>query len=187
MTESLTRNAARNLNVGGKYVSAKLLTTSVVAAFAELTGAADVPVSIFMGDLPTRKRLGASLRVETSRRFLSFDCESTETNCSHGTDGCPDVYELLVNGRTRETSFDVRQSPFSAYVYSCIGDGGLERIMSSVHIYPMTKETATELLASLPPAAIKYVGENMANLAVSRKDAILSVLQSLSALQQAED
>ena len=46
-------NAQRNLEVGRKYLSAKLLSLSVLAAFAELTGG-DAPIALFMGDLPSR-------------------------------------------------------------------------------------------------------------------------------------
>jgi len=186
MTDSLTRHAARNLHVGGKYVSAKLLMISVIAAFAELTGGADVPISLFIGDLPSRKRRAGSLRMESPPQLPPLDacCECSGCLCSHGSECCPEVYELLVNGRTRETSFDVRQSPVSAYFYSCIGDDGLQSVLSSFQPYPMTRETANKLLAALPRAAINYVGESMAHLAVSRKQEILDVLQSLPRKQQ---
>lgn len=180
-TDTLTRHAARNLHVGGKYVSAKLLMISVIAAFAELTGGADVPISLFIGDLPSRKRRAGSLRMESPPQLPPLDasCACPGCLCSHESECCPDVYELLVNGRTRETSFDVRQSPISAYFYSCIGDDGLKRVLSSFQVYPMTRETATKLLAALPRAAVNYVGESMAHLAVSRKQEILDVLHSL--------
>lgn len=178
MTECLTRHAARNLHLGGKYISAKLLTMSVIAAFAELTGGADVPMSLLMGDLATRKRLGGSLGIKSAPLGQSIDscCESSENNCSHGNDCCPDVYDLLVNGRTQETSFDIRRSPIAANLYSHVGDDGLERLMNYLQPDPMTREMATELLAELPRAAVKVVGESLAKLAVSRNDKIMAIL-----------
>jgi hypothetical protein len=46
-------NAKRNLQVGRRYVGAKLLSISILSAIAELTGG-DAPISLFMGDLPSR-------------------------------------------------------------------------------------------------------------------------------------
>lgn len=43
----------------------------------------------------------------------------------------------------------------------------------------MTPATATELLAELPQASIMYIGEVLAELAVSCKEEILNVLQTL--------
>ena len=189
MTECLTRHAARNLHIGSKYISAKLLTVSVMAAFAELTGGADVPMSLLMGDVETRKRLTSALVMKSAPLAQSIDscCKSSDINCSHGNVCCPDVYDLLVNGRTRETSFDVRQSPIAAYFYSHIGDDGLERLVNDIPPQPMTREVATEFLAALPRAAVKVAGESLAKLAVSRKDKIMGVLQSLPAGNQLED
>jgi hypothetical protein len=54
----LTTQATCNLTLGQKYIRAKLVSASVLAAFAVLTGG-DAPISIFMGDLPSRQH-GAS-------------------------------------------------------------------------------------------------------------------------------
>ena len=181
-TERLTRNAARNLHLGGKYVSAKLLMISVIAAFAELTGG-DSPISLFMGDMTSRKRRAETMRLECPASQFSSDPEFCNACdgccCSHGSRCCKDVYELLVKGRTRETFFDARQSPFSAYLYCSIGDDGLKRVMGNYHFYPMTPAAATELLAALPRANIVHIGEVLAEMAVSRKEEILNVLRTL--------
>ena len=52
-TNDRIRHAGNNLQVGRKYVGAKLLSLSLLAAVAELTGG-DAPISLFMGDLPSR-------------------------------------------------------------------------------------------------------------------------------------
>ena len=66
------------------------------------------------------------------------------------------------------------------------GDDGLERLVNDIPPQPMTREVATEFLAALPRAAVKVVGESLAKLAVSRKDKIMGVLQSLAAGNQLE-
>jgi hypothetical protein len=54
--------ATHNIEIGKLYISAKLLSISVLAAIAELTGG-DVPISLFMGDLPSRNRESKRLEI----------------------------------------------------------------------------------------------------------------------------
>jgi hypothetical protein len=147
------------------YVCAKLLSVSVLAAFAELTGG-DAPMSLFMGDLPFRHHI--SCRLE----------EYLPTPAS--LDGCDiDVYNILAHGRKTESSFDIRQSPLAAYLYSCLGDE-MVIIVKEQTLHPMTKETAEALLMRLPHDAICILGENLAKVAVSRASVIQDVVLAAS-------
>ena len=159
----LTAQARRNMEIGKLYVGSKLLSVSVLAAFAELTGG-DAPMSLFMGDLPSRHRI--SRRLEDHLPTLaSLD----------GRD--MDVYNILANGRNNETSFDIRQSPLAAYLYGCLGDE-VTKILKEQTMHPMTKERAEALLKCIPNDAISLLGENMAKVAVSRADLIREVVAS---------
>lgn len=164
--DRLTRNACRNLEVGRKYVGAKLLSLSVLAAFAELTGG-DAPISLFMGDLP-------------SRHHVSSQLEDTLPRPEKASEHCDDlVYKILAHGRRSETSFDVKQSPLAAYFYSCLGDQGLENILKNICLYPMDKEKAETLLTLLPRDALLHVSQNMAKLAMPRRELIKTVIDKL--------
>ena len=152
--DRLTQNATRNLSIGRKYVGAKLLSVSVLAAFAELTGG-DAPISLFMGDLPSRNRVSRRLEDTLPRPAAVEDCD-------------PDVYQILAHGRRRETTFDVKRSPLAAYFYSILGDVELEKIVREIKLYPMNTETAKKLLARLPQEPVCSVAANIAMLAPSR-------------------
>lgn len=163
----LTTNCRRNLEVGKKYVGAKLLSISVLAAFAELTGG-DAPISLFMGDLPSRHH--------TSRRLedtLPLASEKPLKHCDQA------VYDILAFGRRSETSFDVRQSPLAAYFYSIMGDCGVEKVLKDIKVHPMDTPTAKALLTTLPRHAVSHVSENMSNVAMSRRELIRKVVREL--------
>lgn len=162
----------RNLQVGKKYVGAKLLAISVLAAFCELTGG-DAPMSLFMGDLPSRHHV--SQRLEDSLPHIPV--EKVDTGfCDR------DVYSILYMGRRTETSFDIRQSPMAAYLYASLGDEGLQRVLTGpfgAALYPMTRDVALQLITILPRDAVTKIAQNMATVAVSRSARILQVIADL--------
>jgi hypothetical protein len=159
-----------NLNLGRKYVGAKLLALSVLEAFAQLTGG-DAPVSLFMGPLPAPHQPVQCPLQKCSRRDVAKD---------------PTVYKILVEGRRRETPFDVRQSPLAAYLYAYLGDAGVTDLLRKPHdqwdtLYPMTTDTARALLHALPVECVQTLGQCLACMVSSspRKEAILRLVQEI--------
>jgi len=171
----LRKNAARNIEVGRRYVAAKVLSLSVLAAFAELTGG-DAPMSMFKGDLPSRNRV--SIRLGERIPSHNHDDLANSSKCDM------EVYDLLVKGRKSETSFDMRSSPLAAYFYGILGDEGVENILSSIKVYPMTSETATKLLQALPLNAMRKVAEQMAFVARSRAEHIHQLVKIITSEQE---
>ena len=167
--DRLTANAERNLDVGKKYVGAKLLSLSILAAIAELTGG-DAPVSVFMGDLPSQDQTGNRLEdwLPEPKKISNEKCDA-------------DVYEILAFGRRSECSFDVRHSPLAAYFYSFLGDEGVKILLRDVAVYPMDKERATTLLTSLPREAAIHVTKSIAEMTVRRREMIESQVLPLLA------
>lgn len=170
--DRMTTQATRNIEVARTYVCAKLLSTSVVAAFAALTGG-DAPISLFMGDLPSRKRV--SRRLEDA-----LPSPPVERLQQQHVD--LDVYNILLNGRTQEMYFDTRQSPLAAYLYGWMGDAAVKEVMRDLKVCPMETENAIELLSRLPRKMVERIAENTAKVAVSRADAIRSVMANLPAV-----
>jgi hypothetical protein len=164
---ALQDQCRRNLIVGKKYVGAKLLAMSVLAAFAELTGG-DAPMSLFMGDLPSRHH--RSKTIEEALPFISDDeLEDVDR----------DVYHLLAVGRRTETSFDIRQSPLAAYLYARLGDEGLTKALGVTKLSPMEKENAIAFLSGLPRDVVGIIALNMKMVALSRSDLIEAVVDQL--------
>jgi hypothetical protein len=163
------QSATLNLNLGRTYVRSELLSVSIVAAFAMLTGG-DTPMSFFMGDLPSRNHSADRL----ADHFPTTISAERSPNCNL------QVYNILKSGRHCETSFDTRNSPLAAFLYAQLGDVGMEEILQKC-MFPMTDKTvARNLLSSLPQKALELIGRDIASIAVSRAERIGTILQELA-------
>ena len=172
---ALKDQCTRNLVVGKKYVGAKLLSMSVLAAFAELTGG-DAPMSLFLGDLPSRHR--RSTTIEEQLPFIPTE-EMEDVDV--------DVYNLLAVGRRSETSFDIRQSPLAAFIYGRLGDKGSSNALAATKLHPMERENAIQFLSALPRDVVEVIALNMKMVALSRSQLIEAVLDELpSAIEEAK-
>ena len=163
----LLHQCSQNLELGKKYVGAKLLSMSLLTAFAELTGG-DAPMSLFMGDLPSRHHV--SSQIEDA---LPLPSVNKLKRCDQ------DVYSILAHGRKTETDFDIRQSPLAAYLYGYLGDEGLTKLLEGHKWYPIEEENGIELLAAFPREVVEAVARNMRKVALSRADMIKEVVASL--------
>lgn len=175
----LEAQARRNLEIGRTYVGAKVLAVSLLAAFAELTGG-DAPMSLFMGDLPSRHHVSRRLEDYLPISDGTTD-ETKEATTAAAASGCVDaeIYNILAQGRKSETRFDIRQSPLAAYLYGYMGNEGIAAALSGIQLHPMTKDTAKALLHTLPKDAVLRVAQNMAKVALSRQDLILKLVMEL--------
>jgi hypothetical protein len=89
------------------------------------------------------------------------------------------VYEILAIGRRTEMTFDIKRSPWAAFLYGSIGDDELFRILREHTLYPMTKEGAWDLLRDLPRATVYEISEDMAETALSRAEMIRNIVATL--------
>lgn len=177
----LTEECRNNLKFGKTYVGAKLLAMSLVAALAALSGGYEAPLSLFTGDLrPAERRESVKSVVFSSN--TSFMMHSRElpqpskdklSKCTHL------VYEILSVGRRTETSFDIKRSPWAAYLYASLGDEELFRILKTHSLFPMSGDRAWTLLRDLPREAVVTISEDMCDCALSRAELIRDVVSQL--------
>jgi len=163
-------NATRNIEVGHRYIAAKLLSISVLAAIAELTGG-DAPVSMFMGDLPSRSCV--SIRLASLIPTLDETAVEKEGKCDM------EVYDLLLNGRKSESSFDIRQSPLAAYFHGYMGDASIDEVLAKFKVYPMTIDTAKSLLRNLPAEPTRIIAEKICMVAPSRAPFLHEIIENI--------
>jgi hypothetical protein len=156
-----------NLEKGRKYTRAQLLSVSICAAIATLSGG-DGPMSFFTGDLPTHnyhsQRLGET--------FPTFDYKDITKGCDY------DVYVILNRGRQQEQSFDTRNSPLAAYIYAILGDEGVCSALQFCHC-PMTELSSKQLLQNLPEQSVRLVANDIGMIAVSRTEIIQNLMVEL--------
>lgn len=138
----------------------------MVAAISELSGG-DAPLALFLGDLP-----------EPHYRSTSIEdyVEADEPEDGIIVDPC--VFRLLKDGRESESSFDIKNSPLAAYLYSLMGDEGMDKVLTHA-VHPMDKEHATKLLKSIPEVAVATIIAACAEIAITRADRLDQMVKDL--------
>jgi hypothetical protein len=159
----------QNISIATKYISAKLYTQSVVAAFALLSGG-DAPISLFLGDLSVDKEME---RFPPIKAFLPKTPAYDVQICD------PTVYAILYHGRKSEFQFDTRESLLAAYLYRCMGDDGIAEVLNRLKMAPLEKVDAMKILKSLPLGTLEVVGGALKKLALSRSSKIQEIMDGL--------
>jgi len=165
--------ATRNIELGRYYLGAQLLSYSVLAAFAELTGG-DSPVSVFLRIFSiSNAGVGTRAVAQPIPRLNQDEVEELGK-----TDRA--VYDLLVNGRHRELAFDARQAPLAAYLYGILGTEFVESTLKKIKVVPMDKEKAERLLLTLPVNTMRIVAGTLAGQVSSRSGLIKHVEEQIA-------
>ncbi|MBI4821751.1 MAG: hypothetical protein HY791_36155 [Deltaproteobacteria bacterium] len=157
-----TEAARNNIAVGARYLRAKLVAAYTVEAFAVASGG-DAPVSLFMGDLPDGTPL---LHLED---FLPQNPPVVSK------DRDPVVERLLVDGRTKDTDFDLKHAPLAAYIYRGLGSQLTDQFLATVR----QSISAEDRLRALPAEIRTVVAEAVQKLAPTRAKRIGEVIQRL--------
>ncbi len=143
--------AAINLTRGTRYLRQKLLSARFLEALAMASGG-DAPVTLFMGDLPGSHD---TLRLE---HLLPGPPDPTALDVSD------DVLRLLVEGRKKDSGFDLRNSPLAAYLYVRLGDAESDRLLAL--------QQGEALLEAMPAAIVTEVATACARIASTRAEAL---------------
>lgn len=149
--------AARNLDVGVRYLRCKLFATGLLEALAEATGG-DTEMGLFMGDLPNPER-------PTPRLEEHLPAVPEERRAVHD----PVVRDLLLHGRTGETQFDIRTSPLSAHLYLRLGEPAVLAGAHRARELFAGRLEPTAFLAAIEPACVADVAEAAARTAHPRE------------------
>lgn len=152
--------AARNIATGHRYLSAKLLAASVLQAIARSTGG-DAPISLFMGDLPSVDPTSPQLQ---ERLTAPPRCAEAD----------PEVYRLLVEGRTTDGGFDLKNAPLAGYLYAHVGEATHDLLTT------YSTDGAAALLDALPTGALRHILLGCAELAVTRRAQLLDMADRLA-------
>lgn len=158
--ENKTEKARKNIKVAMKYMRCKGMAISVVAAIAQMTGG-DAPLALFLGDLPERHHTSISID----------DLIGTDYEADGPVELDEIVLQLLKNGREAESKFDIKNSPLAAYLYTLMGDKGLEDCYKHV-VHPMDDKHSRKLLDEIPVCASIKILDACSQIAVTRAAAL---------------
>ena len=89
-----------------------------------------------------------------------------------------EVLDLLSEGRTRDSDYDVRNSPVATYLVQALGFDMVEAQLHRARIFFDGKMGAEEFIAGFPPEVIEGVTSAVMLLFDSRKVALINPASS---------
>ena len=158
--------AKRNLEFATKYLGMKIVGIAAVEALAQTTGG-DCPVSMLLGDI--RSPYGKPDRVEDFLPPPPADESQLDGQ----------LLNVLEKGRAKESASDLTASPLTAWVYRRLGNEGSARALEEARKMFDGQLTARDFLGGLEPATVRALTEACAQIAISRRAALLAIAQSV--------
>ena len=149
--QRLDAAATRNVELGLRYMEAKLLAALVLEGIAMRTGG-DAPIALFMGDLPDEQQ---TARLEDY--LPAAESSAADVNTV--------ILKLLAEGRTRASDFDLKTSPLAAFLYANLGQSATHAALD------VASERGLEgLLDELPRDTLKTIANAAAEIATTRDE-----------------
>lgn len=153
-------SARSNIRIAREYLKIKILAMTILEALAVATGG-DAPVSLFMGDVP---REGVSIkRLEYFLPELEPPAWVDENSV---------LYRLLEAGRASETSFDMKNSPLSLFIYKCLTPQQISVSLQIAQEMYDGKIDAPEFLTRLKRAVVAPIASASALMVFTRRQAL---------------
>jgi len=162
----LKEAARKNLVFSSDYLGAKITSIAIIEALALETGG-NCPVSMFLGDI--RSPHGKPDRVED---FLP--------PAKTAMDIKPELLHILEKGRAQESSNDLTASPLTTFTYRWMGHEGSRRALEQSKRMFAGELSAFKFLKSLDREMICVIASACAQIAVSRRKALLKIQIKLS-------
>ena len=163
--QQIVERANRNVMVAREYLAIKLLTASILEALALISGG-DAPIAYFMGEMQ------AGTDGPKVEDYLPIgDVEPT-------SDMDATVHTLLAEGRASDSSFDLKHSPLSLFIYLHLGMEGTRKGLESAKEIFTGDKPPKELLDAMPAAMIGPIAKACSVMAFTREEALLSYAES---------
>jgi hypothetical protein len=159
---ALRAAARKNLEFATKYLRMKIVSISVVEALAQATGG-DCPVSMMLGDI--RSSYGRPDRVEDFLPPPQVDESLLDAQ----------LLSVLDHGRSKESASDLTASPLTAWVYRSLGGEGSTRALPQAKRMFAGELPPRAYLDSLDATMVRSLIEACAQIAISRKNALLEL------------
>lgn len=115
----------KNLEIARLYLGSKLLSIAVIEALSQRLGQ-DIPLATMMGELPGRGLSSAQLE-----NFLPTVADPVMPT----TPLEQEVLELLEKGRSKSSSYDVKNSPVATYMIKSLGFSESQRLLGYAKEY----------------------------------------------------
>ncbi|MEI7845759.1 MAG: hypothetical protein WCK35_08145 [Chloroflexota bacterium] len=161
----MTRLARNNIQVARQYLGIKILGTTILEALALATGG-DAPLSLFMGDVPRE-----GITIKRLEYFLP------ELEDPSWVDHNSTIYQLLESGRASDTSFDMKNSPLSLFVYKSIAPEKISLLLRRAQDFFSHRITADDYLKEIDQNVVQAIARACSIMVYTRRQALLRFAQ----------
>jgi hypothetical protein len=161
----MTRLARNNIQVARLYLGIKILGTTILEALALATGG-DAPLSLFMGDVPRE-----GITIKRLEYFLP------ELEDPSWVDHNSTIYQLLESGRASDTSFDMKNSPLSLFVYKSIAPEKISLLLRRAQEFFSHRITADDYLKEIDQNVVQAIARACSIMVYTRRQALLRFAQ----------
>lgn len=159
--QQMMRSARNNIEIAREYLKIKILSMVILEALAIATGG-DAPVSLFMGDVP---REGVSIK--RLEYFLP------EIDFPDWLDQASVIYRLLESGRAGQTSFDMKNSPLSLFIYKSMSPGQVREALEKAREMYEGRLSADEFLMGLDKKVVGPIAQASSVMVYTRRQALM--------------
>ncbi|MDD4975525.1 MAG: hypothetical protein PHY93_14290 [Bacteriovorax sp.] len=164
--EKLNTASKANVEIGRKYLAIQLVSIAVIEAIAELTGG-NTPMSLLMGEV--RRRDQKIVRMED---YLG-DIFAPKSGLNKH------LVRLLEEGRSQESSFDMKTSPIGTFIYKSLGEEQSETLFGLVQNYFDKKMTARILIGHYPKEVIIKIILACSKISSTRRDELIKLSEAI--------
>ncbi|MCP4398593.1 MAG: hypothetical protein GY801_15015 [bacterium] len=164
--QGMVKQTYKNLHVAREYLGLKILAIAIFEALAEVSGG-NVPISLFMGDI--RQSIHS---LQTLENYTSGLEVSTSFNPSSP------VFTLMDCGRTSEIYFDIRKSPFAAFLYKYQETAALKGLLKNAKAMFDGQLSHQEFLEGIEPAVLSVLARTCALKALTRQEQLLQYVST---------
>ncbi|MBK8397641.1 MAG: hypothetical protein IPL26_20705 [Leptospiraceae bacterium] len=145
--EKLFKDTRKNLELSRIYLESKILTVGILEALSFRIGR-NIPLSTLIGEIPIN-----GIVIPTLDYFLP----EVENPYIPQTVIEEEALYVLTNGRNKDTSYDLKNSPIASYLVKAIGFPEIERLFEiSIGFYE-NKLSAEEFLQNCDPNVVESI------------------------------
>ncbi len=155
------RATERNLDIGIRYLEAKLLPVAVLEAIAQESGG-DAPMTLFLGDLPKE-----GVKMRSLMDYLD------PVPCPDWVDAEDKVYRLLKDGRLDDISFDLKNSPLAVYLWYRLEPECRAGAIASMADFFAARMSPVAFLSQFDPGLVAELYRACASMVPTRKERLM--------------
>lgn len=145
--EEYFENTRKNLRIAELYLKSKILTIGILEALSYRIGR-NTPLSTLIGEIPKDKMVIPTLDYFLPELKKTYQPQDSIEEI---------VLDVLTHGRGKNTTYDLKNSPITAFMVRAIGFKKIENLYESLMEYYSGKIEAEEFITKCDPFFVEVI------------------------------